>query len=276
MLQFSAKKRQYFRHIKTSSPSSSSASTATGLPDYTVHTLTAKQFIGAICVGGILLVGIGYIFFHSIALSLILSIGAYKAPKLVSNYLLERRKNAISLQFKQALYSISSSLAAGRSVENGFLNAIEDLRLLYPGGDNDLIKELSIICTKMQYGQPIEEALQDFSRRAGNEEITNFAEVFTTCKRSGGDLVEIVRRTSTIITEKLEISQEIGVMIAQKRFEAKAMICAPIAFLIFMNASSPDYMTPMHSGVGILMSAIALIILGLCSWWMLKIMDIKL
>jgi tight adherence protein B len=270
VLQLIARKRDCNSQVK---PPLSSVS---HLPDYTVHTLTLKQFVGAVSVGGLLLMGVGYIFFHSIWLSLILSIGAYKVPKLISKYLLERRRNAISLQFKQALYSISSSLAAGRSVENAFLNAIEDLRLLYPGGDNDFIKELSIICTKMQYGQPIEEALQDFSRRADNEEITNFAEVFTTCKRSGGDLVEIVRRTSSIITEKLEISQEIGVMIAQKRFEARAMICAPFAFLIFMNVSSPDYMTPMHSGVGIILSAISLIILGLCSWWMLKIMDIKL
>lgn len=245
------------------------------LPHYTIHSLTNKQYIGSLLVGGFLLLGVGYVFFHSVWLSLILTIGAIKVPKLFSNYLLERRRGALSLNFKQALYSISSSLAAGRSVENAFLDAIEDLRLLYPGSDNDLIRELTIICTKIQYGEPIEEALQDFSKRAGNDDITNFADVFTTCKRSGGDLVEIVRRTSSIITEKLEISQEIGVMIAQKKFEAKAMICAPVAFLMFMNFSSPDYMLPMHSGLGIVISAIALIMLGFCSWWMLKIMDIS-
>ncbi|MNN06577.1 hypothetical protein D3C81_1193710 [compost metagenome] len=108
------------------------------------------------------------------------------------------------------------------------------------------------------------------------EDISNFADVFTTCKRSGGDLVEIVRRTSSIITEKLEISQEIGVMIAQKRFEAKAMLAAPILFLLFMEMTSPDYMRPLHSGVGIFISAISLMLYAGCSWLMVKIMDIKI
>ncbi|MNN38862.1 Bacterial type II secretion system protein F domain protein [compost metagenome] len=190
--------------------------------------------------------------------------------------MLRRRREALNLHFKQALYSLSSSLAAGRSVENGFREAIEDLKLLYPDSNNDLIRELGIICTRMEYGQPIEEALQDFSNRAGMEDISNFADVFTTCKRSGGDLVEIVRRTSSIITEKLEISQEIGVMIAQKRFEAKAMLTAPILFLLFMEMSSPDYMQPLHSGVGIFISAFSLILYAGCSWWIIKIMDIKI
>ncbi|MNI52477.1 Bacterial type II secretion system protein F domain protein [compost metagenome] len=219
---------------------------------------------------------VGYIFFQSSVLSLILTGGAIFVPKQWSRYMLRRRREALNLQFKQALYSLSSSLAAGRSVENGFREAIEDLKLLYPDGNNDLIRELGIICIRMEYGQPIEEALQDFSNRAGMEDISNFADVFTTCKRSGGDLVEIVRRTSSIITEKLEISQEIGVMIAQKRFEAKVMLAAPILFLLFMEISSPDYMQPLHSGIGIIISAFSLVLYAICSWWMIKIMDIKI
>ena len=36
------------------------------------------------------------------------------------------------MQFKQTLYSLGSSLAAGRSVENSFKEVAKDLRLLYP------------------------------------------------------------------------------------------------------------------------------------------------
>ncbi|MNN51498.1 hypothetical protein D3C81_1661350 [compost metagenome] len=138
------------------------------------------------------------------------------------------------------------------------------------------MRELAIICARMDYGQPVEEALLDFSRRAALEDIDNFADVFTTCKRSGGDLVEVVRRTSNLIGEKLEISQEIGVMIAQKRFEAKAMLAAPILFLLFMQMTSPDYMLPLHQGVGLLISGLALLLYAVCAWLMLKIIDIRL
>lgn len=245
------------------------------LTDYRVYVLSGRQKLVCLLIGGTGLYGVGYIFFHSIWLSLIVMSCACFLPKYWSRYLLRRRREMLGLHFKQALYSLSSSLAAGRSVENGFREAIADLKLLYPDGRNDLITELGIICTRMEYGQPIEEALQDFSRRASMEDISNFADVFTTCKRSGGDLVEIVRRTSAIISEKLEISQEIGVMIAQKRFEAKAMLAAPVFFLLFMDLSSPDYMKPLHSGVGWIISAFALLLFAGCSWLILKIMDIR-
>lgn len=246
------------------------------LPDYRQYTLSNRQRSACLLVGGLLLYGIGYVFFHSVMIAFVLVGGTVLLPKYWSQYLLRRRREALGLHFKQALYSLSSSLAAGRSVENGFREAINDLELLYPDGGNDLIRELEIICARMQYGQPIEEALQDFSQRADLEDIRNFADVFTTCKRSGGDLIEIVRRTSSIISEKLEITQEIGVMLAQKRFESKAMLAAPVLFLIFMDVSSPDYMEPLHSGGGLLISAIALLMYAGCSWMILRMMDIRL
>ncbi|MNJ39131.1 Bacterial type II secretion system protein F domain protein [compost metagenome] len=245
------------------------------LPDYRDYVLSGRQTVLCLVVGGALLLVVGYIFFHSWILALILACGTVFVPKPWSRYLLRRRREALSLNFKQALYSLSSSLAAGRSVENGFREAIQDLRLLYPDGTNDLIIELGIICTRLEYGEPIEDALQDFSRRAGMEDISNFADVFMTCKRSGGDLVEVVRRTSSIISEKLEISQEISVMIAQKRFEAKAMLASPVLFLLFMDLTSPEYMQPLHHGAGLVISAVALILFVICSWIMMKIMDIR-
>lgn len=246
------------------------------LADYRTYPLSPRQRIICVLVGGAAFFALGYIFFRVIPLALLLSLCGAFTPKYWSGYLLRRRRENLSLHFKQALYSLSSSLAAGRSVENGFREAIDDLKLLYPDGDNDVMRELAIICARMDYGQPVEEALLDFGRRAALEDIENFADVFTTCKRSGGDLVEVVRRTSNLIGEKLEISQDIGVMIAQKRFEAKAMLAAPVLFLLFMQMTSPDYMRPLHHGAGLLISGLALVLFAACAWLMLKIIDIRI
>lgn len=251
------------------------AADPTSLADYRVYPLSPRQRLICTLVGGTAFFTLGYTFFHALPLALLLSLSGLYTPKFWSRYLLRRRRENLSLHFKQALYSLSSSLAAGRSVENGFREAIDDLRLLYPDGDNDVMRELAIICARMEYGQPIEEALLDFSRRAAMEDIDNFADVFTTCKRSGGDLVEVIRRTSNLIGEKLEITQEISVMIAQKRFEAKAMLAAPVLFLLFMQLTSPDYMRPLHQGAGLLISGLALLLYAICAWLMLKIINIR-
>jgi tight adherence protein B len=246
------------------------------LPNYTVYELTLVQKTLAIAVGGMLLFGVGYLFYHHWILSLLLMPGGLYAPRMLRNYLLKRRRSMLNLQFKQTLFSLSSSLSAGRSVENAFREAVQDLRMLDPEGGGDMISELNIICTRMEYGQPVEEALRDFSARAGMEDIERFADVFTVCKRTGGDLVEVVRRTSTIIGEKLDIQQDIAVSISQKKFEAKALLISPLIMVIFMSLTAADYMEPMYTGAGIAISTLALVALFLCYLWTTKIMDIPL
>ncbi|MHA0857203.1 type II secretion system F family protein [Paenibacillus sp. CMAA1364] len=246
------------------------------LPDYSMYELSILERVLCILCAAIVMYAIGYLFYHQWIISLLIACSGWVAPRFWRKYMLNRRRAALSLHFKQALYSLSSSLSAGRSVENGFREAIQDLRMLDPEAENDLIRELSIICARMEYGEPIEDALQDFSRRASMEDITNFADVFTTCKRTGGDLVEVVRRTSNIIGEKLDIQQEISVMIAQKRFESKVILVTPLFMIGFMNISSPDYMLPMYSGFGFIISTFSLVILAACAIWITKIMDIKL
>ncbi|MEK4063020.1 MULTISPECIES: type II secretion system F family protein [Paenibacillus] len=246
------------------------------MPDYTVYVLTPLSRMLAMLAGGLLLFGIGYLFYHNLLLSLLLVPGGAYAPRLLRDYLRQRRRSALNLQFKQTLFSLSSSLSAGRSVENAFREAVQDLRMLDPEGGSDMIFELNIICARMEYGQPVEEALQDFSRRAGMEDVERFADVFSVCKRTGGDLVEIVRRTSTIIGEKLDIQQDIAVSIAQKKFEAKALLASPLAMVLFMSLTAGDYMEPMYTGAGIAISTLALGGLFLCYLWTSKIMDIPL
>ncbi|WP_342564666.1 type II secretion system F family protein [Paenibacillus sp. FSL R7-0345] len=246
------------------------------LPDYTVYVLSPRLKIAAWLAGGLLMFGIGYLFYHHLLISLLLvPAGAY-TPRILRKYLQDRRRSALNLQFKQTLFSLSSSLSAGRSVENAFREAAADLQLLDPEGNSDMLAELSIICARMEYNQPIEEALHDFSRRAGMEDVERFADVFTVCKRTGGDLVEVVRRTSTIIGEKLDIQQDIAVSIAQKKFEAKALLAAPLLMVLFMSLTASDYMQPMYTGAGMAISTLSLAGLFLCYRWTTKIMDIPL
>ena len=245
------------------------------LPIYTELILSMRQKIACVLISGVLFWSMGYLFFWNAWLAALLIACTYWMPRMWSRFLLKRRRDTLSLHFKQMLYSLSTSLAAGRSVENAFKEAVNDLSFLYPDGSTDMIRELNIICARLEYGQPIEEALQDLSQRAALEDITNFADVFSSCKRTGGDLVEVIRRTSSMIGEKMEVSMEIGVLLAQKRLESKLLLAAPIFLVGFMDVSSPDYMDPLHSGVGLIITFVALLLFGCAFWLINKIMSIK-
>ena len=135
---------------------------------------------------------------------------------------------------------------------------------------------MKIIRSRMAYGEPLEQTLDDFSKRAQIDDITQFVDVFIICKRSGGDLVEVIRRTSQTIGEKLEIQQEIAVMVAQKRYESRIMMAVPFVFLAFLSMTAPDYMAPLYQGMGYVLLTVSLLLLVVCYWFMIRVMSIQM
>jgi len=246
------------------------------LLDYTQYQMTVSEYIFYSIIAGAILFLIGYIFYQNIYISIVFSCLGFFYPRIKKKELTDKRKQELLLQFKQALYSISTSLSAGKSIENAFKEATSDLKLLYPNPNTYIIQELEIINRRIENGEPIERALNDFSIRTSIEDIANFSDVFVTCKRTGGDLVEVMRRSSTIIGEKIDIQLEINVLIAQKKFEAQILSVSPFFMIAIVSFSSPDYMQPLYElGIGPVVMTISLGVLAL-SYWLIKwIMDIK-
>lgn len=251
-----------------------SAIRATDVWDYSDYAMTrAETALCCLAAGGVLF-AIGFLFYKQMAICLALSLLALYYPRIRRGQLIARRKEELRRQFKHALYSLSSALSAGRSVENAFREAASDLRMLYPDGSTDMIRELERLNRRTDNGEPIEKSLLDFGRRSGIEDLLQFAEAFAACKRTGGDLVEVMRRTANLIGEKMEIEQDIAVMVAQKRFEANALGLIPFVIVGFLAFSSPDYMKPLYEGAGHLVMTVSLALLGASQWLARKIMSI--
>ncbi|MDR6549691.1 type II secretion system F family protein [Paenibacillus qinlingensis] len=243
--------------------------------DYNHYDLSSKEQAYAVLLLAVPAFVIGYIFYQNVMLSLAFSATGFLFPKIRRQQLIHKRKHMLYVQFKQALSCLSSSMTVGKSIETAFREAWEDLKLLYPDPACLIVVEFGLICRKVDNGEPIESALKHFADRSHLEDVQSFTDVFLTCKRAGGNLVEVMKRTATVITEKLEITQEISVMIAQKRFESRVLVIAPIAIVAVLAFSSPDYMEPLYKGSGILIMTVCLFLLGACYALTQKIMDIK-
>jgi tight adherence protein B len=246
------------------------------LLQYNVYEMSSTELIVTVVIAMGILGGIGYVFYQHVIAALLISLVGIYYPKIRRKDLIRKRKALLQLQFKQALASLSSALGAGKSVENAFQEALVDLRLLYPDPRALIVKELETINRRIENGETIEMALKDLSERTQIDDIQQFTEVFATCKRTGGNLVHVIRRTASIIQEKLDIQQEIAVMMAQKRFESRVLAFAPVIVIAVLSFSSPDYMEPMYKGITgyLIMSAALLILLG-CFGITKMIMNIK-
>ncbi|REK77778.1 pilus assembly protein TadB [Paenibacillus paeoniae] len=252
------------------------SSNAGRLTRYTDYQLNRRELFFSVTAGYVVLFGATYLFYQSVLLSLILSACGAAAPKWRRKSLLEGRRNRLKLQFKEALFSLTSSLAAGRSLENAFRGVLEDMKLLYSDEGTDMLKEVQILIHRLDNFEPLEGALRDLAERADMDEITQFVEALTTCKRSGGDLLEVMRRTSTIIGDKLTVEGDIKILLAQKRFESRIMMAVPFVFLVFLNMAASDYIKPLYSGLGYVIMTALLLLLLVCFWIMDRIMRIDI
>lgn len=246
------------------------------LTNYGQYHLSRQQFIVASLVTALVIYAAVYLFYHSVIVSCVAAAIGIIAPRFRRKWLLLQRKERLKLQFKEALFSLTSSLAAGRSLENAFLSTLDDMKLLYPDPRTELLLEFQIVRFRLDNAEPLEYALRNFADRARIDEISQFVDALAACKRSGGDLLEVMKRTSVIIGEKLEIEQEISVLIAQKRFEGRIMMAVPFVFLAFLSLAAPDYMAPLYGGAGYLLLTAALLLLLLCFWVMGKMMSIRM
>ncbi|WP_284639895.1 type II secretion system F family protein [Paenibacillus silviterrae] len=262
--------------VRASAKPAADAAAKGSLPDYRQYALSTRQRFLSMLIGWAFMGVTAWIFYKSFWMVLLFIAAGSLFPEWRRRQLLKNRRAQLQLQFQQLMASLSSSLGAGKSIESAFAEALADLRLLYTGTEAMIIRELEIILRRMENGETIERALASFSERAQLDDIRQFTEVFITCKRTGGNLVQVMRRTSSIIQDKLAIQQDIQVLLSQKRLESRVLSLAPVVMIAVLGMTTPDYMEPMYSGVtGRLIMSFALLVFAACFVLTNKIMDIR-
>lgn len=214
------------------------------LVDYNIYQMTFKEKFICILKAGAFIYAGSYVFYRSIMLSLLLTPFALFYPGCRTKEIIKKRKTELNLQFREALYSIASSLSAGKSVETAFRDAQKELSIQYPDSDTYILIELEQINKKVGINETIEEALADFSARSHSEDIVNFTDVFAICKRTGGNLVQVVKNAAEIISEKIDVKQEINLLLTEKRLEHKVLNLMPVFIVMLLSTSAEEFMAP--------------------------------
>lgn len=244
--------------------------------DYNVYIMTKKEKMIYILIASIVIFLISFIFYRSYIVSAALIPLSFFYPKIKTKEIIKKRKNDLNLQFKEALYALSSSLSAGKSIEMAFKDSLNDLSILYPDPNTYITHEFQYIIRKIDMNETIEEALSDFARRAHLEDINNFVDVFITCKGMGGNIVEILKNTSNVIADKIYIKNDINIMLAQKKLEQKLLNIIPIVLILLLSLNAKDYMELVfETALGKVMMTISIVLLTGAYFISKKIMDIE-
>ena len=98
----------------------------------------------------------------------------------------------------------------------------------------------------------LEGLLVDMARRSGCEEIGQFAQIFALAKRNGGNMAQIIRNSAGQIGGRIELRQEIRMLLGGKKMELTIMKIMPFGILLYIDVGNPGYFDFLyHNFIGI-------------------------
>lgn len=242
--------------------------------DYRFFEISAVQRIASYIIGAALGFALGWIFYESLILSIVMAvIVAFCAPKFTRNHLQNKRSKNLQLQFRDMLESLSTSVGAGNNISVAFQDAAADMTMQY-GEKSPIVQELRIINGGVANNINIEDLLMNFGQRSDNSDIIGFANVFDTCYRKGGNINHVLKNTRNILNDKMGVSLEIKTMVASKTTEQNMMLCMPIIFVFLLKSMGAD-MIDLTSRTGRLSTTIAIVLFVVAYFISKKILSIK-
>ena len=189
--------------------------------------------------------------------------------------IIAKRQRMLKNQFRDMLEAISTSISAGNNVTDAFRSAYEDLKIQYEE-DAFILKELEIILSGMNNNVDLVDLLQDFGARSGCEDIASFANVFKICYEKGGNIKETIRTTHDILSDKMEITEDIETIVTSNKTEQKIMVAMPIALIGVIKMMSPEFAANYTTLSGVISTTVA-VILFVAAYYIGKIvLDIKI
>jgi len=189
--------------------------------------------------------------------------------------IIEKRKKELNHQFRDMLEALTTSLGAGKNVNDSFLGVYDDLKIQYEA-DAFILKELEVIISGIHNNVAIEDVLEDFGIRSDNEDIQSFANVFKISYRKGGNIKDIIRNTYSILSDKMEISEDIETLVSSNKLEQNIMIVMPIALIGVIKMMSPEFAANFVTPTGIISTTISIVIFVVAYFIGKAVPDIKI
>lgn len=202
-------------------------------------------------------------------ISVAIGIASAVIPFIVVDSTRNKRLADFNAQISDALTIMSNSLRSGFS----FLQSMDMVRKELP---NPIKKEFDRTITEVNLGTPIEQALENLSKRVNSDDMELVITAVMIQRQVGGNLAEVLDNIAGAIRERIRIKREIKTLTAQGRISGLIIGLLPVFLAVFMFSTNPGYILELfRNKIGLVMLILA--VLGQITGLMIirKIVDIK-
>jgi tight adherence protein B len=183
---------------------------------------------------GIAVFLVAYFFFPAVLLDGIVGVVGFIAPTMFLKHRCSRRLVAFNNGLPDAIDLMARALRAGHSLSS----AIEVLSNQSGAG---VATEFEVVFRQQNFGLPLRDALLQMADRVPSKDLRFMVTAMLVQKETGGNLTEILDRTSHVIRERVRIGGEVRVRTAQGRLTGLILSLLPVLMLLLTNVINPEY-----------------------------------
>ena len=243
--------------------------------DYRMYHFTGRETAKYLLEGAAVCAAADYLFYQSLPVLLFMFPIPVLFLKMQRKKCTVRQQRELNYQFRDALTAMNVAVQAGYSAENAVRASVKDLGRLYEKG-SDILDEFRYIESQLRLSVPVEELFLDLGKRSGVEDIENFAAVFYTAKRTGGDMTQMIPAGMILITI---CSDFFAASVASISFFTSILslsILATFWIICYLKLTSPGFLDVLYGNpFGICAMTVCMVIYGLSYWLGVKIVDIE-
>ena len=184
-------------------------------------------------------------------------------------FLKSRRIGKFNEALPDAIDLMARALRAGHSMASS-------IEVIAQQSPEPLSTEFDTCFQQQKFGIPFRDALLSMGERVPSDDLQFLITAVLVQKETGGDLTDILDRTTAVIRDRIRIQGEISTRTAQGRLTGWILSGLPIILVLLMDLISPGYTTVLfHDPLGqkLLTAGGVFILIG--GFIISKIVDIK-
>lgn len=179
-------------------------------------------------------------FFIGAVLGAIVSVVGWKVPRPLVNYMEQRRVAAYQGQMVDALSLLANGIRAGLSMPQSIGMVVDEMPA-------PVSQEFNLILQQTRIGVPIDEALENLTKRVKTQDNEMFVTSVNILRETGGNLAEVFETIVAVIRERIRLQQKIDTYTAQGMFQGLVIFAMPYAQIVINGSSDPDYLRIMFT-----------------------------
>jgi len=260
-----------------------------GLSDRITETLTSYHFGGSlelliqhagsnVTVGQVMLIGASIALAAGFITSWLLGpwfvtvpaamLGAC-TPYFFLRFQKSRRLDKFNLALPDAIDLMSRALRAGHSTGSS-------IEVIAQQSPEPLASEFDTCFQQQKFGIPFRDALLAMGARVPSDDLQFLITAVLVQKETGGDLTDILDRTTLVIRDRMRIQGEVRTRTAQGRMTGWILSALPIVLLVIINVITPGYSHILfYDPLGQKMIAAGVVLIAIGAFIISRIVDIK-